>query len=145
MKKFKRSSYSLEERDKSTALEYGKAIIFSFLMFVINGFLVTLIASLCLFNLNDPQKVSEIAGKACLYIACIGSGLILSKRLRQKNVLASFVLSVVILTFIFLISLFVPGTANSVLWLIFIPIATIIGSLLGVKREKTKHRKRRHK
>lgn len=120
-------------------------VIFTGIFCIISAILL-LIVSLMLFNAEDPSLFLDVAGKGTLFAASVICSFLLSKKVCQRYIPIGLTLGIMITLLIFLISVIFKGdsTNSSQIWLLFIPVITVIGSLLGIKKEK-KQRHKRHK
>lgn len=113
------------------------------ILFCIIGFLITLIASYFLYKTKDPTSLSQIAGISSLFIAVFLTSFIQSKVNKQYYFFSSLILGILIFSFTFILSLVVPNNefqATNLIWRLLIPVFSVLGGALGIKRE-TKKRK----
>ena len=133
---------SQNKESQSVIHIFKYCFLFTLLFFVISATIIT-ISSLFLFNTNDPTKFLSISLKATLYFSVLLCSIALSKKLQCSYIFSGLVFGCMIFVIFFIISFF-SSTENSIIWMILIPAFSIIGSLLGVKRNIKPH-KRRHK
>ena len=116
------------------------------LIFFIMSMLLLFILSLTFVNFADSTTYLNLIGKLTLYLSSFLCSFLLSKRIRENYIYSGILLGALITSLIFILSLMYPeSTTNSVIWLLLIPVSTLLGSLLGKKRniKKHKHRVRR--
>ncbi len=117
-----------------------KKCLFFTLIFAIICIALTLILSLVFYNTSDPTSKISLISLICLYLSAFISSFILSKTLPFANVLGGLLLGAMIFTVILLGSFLVDGESN-ILLRAFIPLVTVIGSFLGIKRSDGKRKK----
>jgi len=142
MKKNKHRSQNNEEIGLFTIVK--RCLIFSPL-FLIIALAFLLILSLIFIRIEDSTAYVGLIGKLSLYSSAFICSFLLSRKNKQDYLFSGIFLGAILTFIIFTISLFYPGrTANTVIWLLFIPLSTLIGGLLGKKRivRNFKHRKR---
>ena len=127
-----------EEISLATILK--RSIKFSLLFFLF-AITMLLVLSLICVRLEDPSAWITIIGKLSLFLSAMICGFLLSRKNKQSYFLSGILLGGLITGLIFIASLIYPdSTQNSILWLLLIPISTILGSLLGIKRNFKKHK-----
>ena len=115
------------------------------LLFFLIGVFTLAIASFILLRTNNPVKYIDISSTICLYASSLISGFAYAKKQGRYNIKIGLLLGITISLLLFIISLFLKekNSSNYILYYIFIPIFTTLGSILGIKRER-KVRKRKH-
>ena len=116
------------------------SLIFTFIFCAISAVLL-LVVSLIFFNTNDPSKYANVLGKSTLFASSLLCGFLLSKKVGKRYIPLGFTLGITISLLIFLLSVISNNdvASNSQLWLLLTPVVTVLGSVLGIKREK-KHK-----
>ncbi len=143
MNKFKRTPVSASET--STIAITKMCLAFS-LVFLITASVLLLISSAIFMNFDDPIYWSSIMGKIVLYVSALISSFLLSKKNGQCYIFSGILLGAMITGIIFLLSLAYPNsTNNSILWILLVPITTLLGSILGIKRQGKPKRYKRHR
>ncbi len=132
-----------QSNDDKSLLQIVKYCSIFTLFFFISSFLILLFVSLFLFNTSDPSKYLGIASKAILYSSVFACSIALTKKLKQSYLLSGLIFGCMIDALFFIISL-IYGGDRMLAWYILIPIFSILGGLLGIKKE-SKPRKRRHR
>ena len=101
-----------------------------------------LIVALIFYNTNDPSQYANVLGKATLFTSSLLCSFLLSKKIGRRYIPLGFTLGIMISLLIFLVSVFLnnDGASSTHLWLFLTPVVTVLGSVLGIKREK----KQRH-
>lgn len=124
-----------------------KLVLSTLFIFCIISFAFLLISSFLTYRLENPTAWSRPVGRVALYVSALFSGIILSKRAKQKYVPSSMLLGALILVLVFVFSLIFTGDseANNVLWLLLILPCTLTGGLLGIKRNKSHHKHKRNR
>ena len=116
-----------------------RCLIFT-LIFCIVSIIVTAIISLLFFNFKDPGAKVLVASLISLYLSSFVSGFILSKVNGQKYFAGGLLLGCMTMILTFIIACFISIEATfsftSIIWRLLIPVFCILGSLLGVRREK---------
>jgi putative membrane protein (TIGR04086 family) len=109
------------------------------------GAIVTLLLSLIFFNLPDPTSKIKIVSLLSLYITIFISGFVLSKIIKQKYFISGLILGVMIfvinLAFSFILK--VELNASDYIWKLLIPVVCILGSMVGIKKERKSYRNKR--
>ena len=71
-----------------------------------------------------------------LYILSFVFSIFLSRKNGQGYIFSGLLFGAIITTVIFVLSLIYPNsTNNTVIWILLVPVTTILGSLLGMKRQ----------
>ena len=143
MNKFKRTPVSASET--STIAITKMCLAFSLVFLIISSVLL-LIFSAIFLNFEDPIKLSSYMGKIALYASALLSSFLLSKKIGQSYIFSGILFGALITSIIFLFSLAYPNsTNNSTLWILLVPITTLLGSILGIKRQGKPKRHKRHR
>lgn len=143
MKKFKRRQQNSDEIGLLVIIK--RCLFFSFLFFAV-AIALLLIFSTAFIRTEDPSAYLTIAGKLSLYIASLLCSFLLSKKNGQNYFFSGIILGAMITALIFIASLIYPSsTSNSVIWLLLIPITTVLGGLIGKKRDSTKIKHRKYR
>lgn len=112
--------------------------IFTLVFFAI-AIALLLALSLIFIRLENSTDYIVLTGKLSLYLSAFLSSILLARKSNQDTVFSGFLMGGMITGLIFLISLVYPqSTENSVIWLIIIPVTTVLGSIIGRKRNKKK-------
>lgn len=145
MKKFKKSFNRTEEEKNTTLFNVIKSSLLFTVIFYFIGIILVLATSVVAYRSSDPSKYIEYLGKICLFVSALISGFMMAKKQGQKYILNGLILGSFILSSIFITSLFSDSDIiqNNLIWYILIPMSTVLGNILGIKREKNKHRKRK--
>lgn len=124
---------------------YAKNILLLLLLFFVVSIVLMLASSAILFNTSDPASLAMPVGKGILGASSLICGFILSRRVGKLYVPLGAALGLAITLLVFVISLFIPNNNGvSVLWYGMIILATLVGSIIGIKRErKPKHKRRK--
>ena len=123
-----------------------KNVLIFFLVFIVISFALTLLLSLIFYNLPNPTAFVNVVSTATLLISSLISAFLLSKKTKEKYLLGGLFLGLIITIIIFIGSLFTDTKILSLEFLIklLIPVFTVLGAFLGIKRErKNKHKKHR--
>ena len=123
-----------------------KNVLIFFLVFIAISFALTLLLSLIFYNLPNPTAFVNVVSTATLLISSLISAFLLSKKTKEKYLLGGLFLGLIITIIIFIGSLFTDTKILSFEFLIklLIPVFTVLGAFLGIKRErKNKHKKHR--
>ena len=143
MNKIKRSLSSTDETSTLTVTK--RCLAFSFI-FLILSVILLLVFSAIFLNTSDPVRWSSIIGRLVLYFSAFICSFFLSKKNGQSYVFSGILLGAIITGIIFAASLLYPSNTNSsVIWIILIPIATLLGSVLAIKRQKKAKRRKHHR
>lgn len=119
--------------------------IYTLVFFAISLSLLFLF-SFIFVRLDDPTAWIGIIGKFSLYAPSVLCGFLLARKNSQSHLLCGLLLGALITGIIFVISLLYEGsTDNSVVWLILLPMSTILGSLLCKVRKPTSHKRKRRR
>lgn len=143
MSKFKHNNTVNE--DASLFLIIKRCFLFTIIFFMLS-FSLLLILSLVFMRTKDPNAWVNIIGKFTLYFSAFLCSFLLSRKNKQSYVLSGLILGAIVTFIIFVISLFYPNsTNNSVLWTALIPFATLLGSVLAIKRHSSPRKRRKHR
>ena len=127
-------------------LNFKKLILRSFLFticFLLIGLSTVLILSFFAYKTKDSTSLLKICGIISLFLSTIITSFIQSKVNKQYYLLGGIILGIMIFVVLTIFSLIVTNgniTANSIFYKSLIPAFSVIGSMLGVKKER-KHRK----
>ena len=143
MNKFKHTKTINSELSATVLIK--RCLTFS-LLFSLIATTLLLVSSAAFMSLDDPTHWSNLIGKVVLYVSAIITSFFLSKKNGQGYIFSGIVLGAIITSIIFLISLIYPDSiSNSILWILLIPVSTILGSVLGIKRQGKLKMHRHHK
>ena len=115
-----------------------RSILFS-ICFLFIGFFSNLIFSFFAYKMKDPTSLLQICGIISLFLSVIITSYTQSKINKQYYFLSGIILGIIILVMLFVISLIISNgniTSNSILLKSLIPAFSVIGSMLGVKKER---------
>lgn len=142
------SKKRLKQRKESKELSFFsliKSCLAFLLVFVGICITITIIASIFFYQSLNPTKMIDLISIGSLFLSAFISAFLLSKRNGQKYILGGLLLGGMIFILLFIGAL-MNGTqifsAEFALKLA-IPAVCVIGSLLGIKREKKLKRKHR--
>ena len=134
-------SYS-HNNENSTFLQILRQHLkFTFLFFIMS-ILFILVVSIFLFNTNNPTKYINLALNIVMCLSVFICSLLLSKCLNEKIILNCLIYGIIITAIFFVLSLIFNGDKSIVSYGL-IPIFSIAGGVIGIKRER-KRKKRRH-
>ena len=133
---------SQNNENQSILQIFKYCFLFTLLFFAISITIITIL-SLFLFNTNDPTKFLSLSLRITLYFSILVCSFALSKKLQYSYIFAGLIFGCMVFVIFFIISLF-STTESSIIWMILIPAFSIIGSILGMKRNIKPH-KRRHR
>jgi putative membrane protein (TIGR04086 family) len=134
------------ETESLSFLGLTKNVLIFFLVFVGISIVFTLLASIVFYNLPNPTAFVDLVATASLFISSLISAFLLSKKIKEKYLLGGLFLGLIITIIIFIGSLFTDTKILSFEFLIklLIPVFTLLGAFLGIKRErKNKHKRHR--
>ncbi len=141
----KRKKNKVLNKNEQAELSFSRLLkkcLFFTLIFAIICIAITLILSLVFYNTSDPTSKISLISLVCLYLSAFISSFILSRTLPFANVLGGLILGAMIFLVILLGSFLVDGDSN-ILLRAFLPLVTVIGSFLGIKRSDDKRKKRK--
>ena len=120
-------------------------LFYTLLFFTLAAF-VMLVLSFIFFKLENPNKWANLIGKISLYLPALLCGLINSRKSRQSYFLGNFLLGLTFTIIVFFISILYPeNTAQPIVWYLLIPLITVLGGLLGIKRQTKARKRKRHR
>lgn len=143
MKKINAHSESVEDTNLFTLIK--RCLLFS-AIFLALSLLLLFFFSLIFIKLEDSTAYLSLIGKGSLYISALVCSFILSRINGSNRLFSGIILGAILTGLIFILSLIYPDNSqNSIIWLLLIPIITILGSIISKKRalKPSKHRKRR--
>ena len=114
--------------------------------FLIVGFLFNLILSFFMYKTNDPTSLLQFGGIASLFLSTLVVSFIQSKTNQQYYLLGGIFLGIIIFVITVVVSLIISSgniSTNSLLLKSLIPAFSVIGSMLGIKKERS--RKKLHR
>ena len=134
------------EAQSLSFLGLTKNVLIFFLVFIGISIVLTILLSLIFYNLPNPTAFVDVVGSASLFISSLISAFLLSKKTKEKCLLGGLFLGLIIVSIIFIGSLFTDTKILSLEFIIklLIPVFTVLGAFLGIKREK-KIKRRRHR
>ena len=135
LKKKKRFNLNKELNFKRLMLQ---SVLFS-ICFLFIGFFFNLIFSFFAYKMKDPTSLLQICGIISLFLSVLITSYTQSKINKQYYFLSGMILGIIILVMLFVISLIISNgniTSNSILLKSLIPAFSVIGSMLGVKKER---------
>ena len=141
-KKKKRLNFNKELNFKKLFI---RCLLFG-VIFLILGLITNLLLSFVLYRTKDPTSLLELGGIISLFSSSIIIGYIQSRINKQYYLLGGIVLGIIIFIFTVIVTLILSNgniTTNNVLLKALIPAFSVIGSMLGIKRERK--RKKHHK
>ena len=138
----KRRNHSDTESNKSPVSFMKKYVLLCILFFGISILLALLLSSF-FYNTENPTAKIRLISLISIYVSSFLCGIILSKTVENKNLIYGTIYGLIIFLIVFSISLFLKNDQHSVLYHVFLPIASAIGAICGKKREK-KHKHRRY-
>ena len=105
----------------------------------------TLIISAIFYNLPDPTRKIHIASLLAMYLSAFFSGLFLSIVNNQKYLAGGFILGTILFIIDLILSLCFNDSHTIVdyIYKLLISVVCILGSMLGIRKEKKSFRKRR--
>lgn len=119
--------------------------IFSLVFFAI-AIALLLALSLIFIKFENSTDYISLTGKLSLYLSAFLSSILLARKSNQDTAFPGFLFGSMITGLIFLASLVYPqSTQNSVIWLIIIPVTTVLGSIIGKKRNKKKFKYKQYR
>ena len=117
--------------------------------FYIFAIILILASSLFAYKSENSFEIMNVISKASLIFSALISGLIISMKNGNKQILSGLVLGVTIIFTFFIISLFTKSDSgqSTILWYGITLTACTAGSILGIytKTNKPKRRKHKHK
>lgn len=134
---------AFQNDENKSILQILKYCIIFTLFFFASSLLIVLLASLALFNTDDPSKYLSIVLKIVLYFSVFICSLALVKKLKQSYFISGLIFGCIIAILLFILSK-ASGDGSLLIWYALIPVFSVFGALSGIKRE-TKRGKRRHK
>ena len=118
--------------------------LFLIVFFLISFFLL-LITSLVLFNTESSLTILEYVAKVVLLFSSSLSGFLLSKKNKQRYLPCGATLGFFIVVLLMLLSIFLGQFDNLFsIWYLIIIFSTVLGSMLGIKRDSRKKTRRKH-
>ena len=106
--------------------------------------LIALVASIILYNTNDPTSKIPIAGIASMYLSVLLSSFLMAKKNKSRYLLGGILLGTFVLLSSAMISLSIGENGNDgLIYKLLIPVFSLLGSIIGIKREKARKRRRK--
>ena len=135
---------SAKNIDLTTGNLFKRCLVFAGASLLISA-VVTIIISSIFYKLPDPTSKIHIASLLSMYISALISGFILSKINKQKYLASGFILGMILFLLNFILSLVFNKDLSvySIVWKILIIVVCVLGSALGVKKERKSFRKNR--
>ena len=145
MKKFEKYESDNIAEENSLPKVVKISLVFTLIFYAIS-FLALLFSSFFLYRATDPISYITPQCIGVFIFSTVLCGFLISKKLQEKYILTGLVLGITIAISFFILSLILYGITNQQIILIFSPLLTLIGSLLGKKRaSKPRHRHRRRR
>jgi len=145
MRKLKKRQ--VNEKTEITYLYLLKRCLLFTLIFMIIGFLCTVISGAVFYRFDDPTSMITPAGYIALYCSVIISAIFFTRGLKSRKLIGGAFFGVIIFVITYLISLIVGqkenGASELILRSLIILICIIISALPGVLKGKSK-KPRRH-
>ena len=134
-----------KENEDFTFFSLFKSCLLFFAIFLVLCILCSVTFSLVFYQTINPDKMLDLASIASLYISAFLSAFLMSKKNGQKYILGGTILGIMILFVLVIGSFFTDTKIISAEFLLkaVIPFVCILGSVLGIKREKKVKRKHR--
>ncbi|MBQ8545925.1 MAG: TIGR04086 family membrane protein [Clostridia bacterium] len=134
-----------KENEEFTLFSLFKSCLLFFAVFLALCILFSVAFSLIFYQTLNPDKMLDLASVLSLYISAFISAFLLSKKNGQKYILGGTILGLMILLVLVVGSFFTDTKIISAEFLLkaVIPFVCILGSVLGIKREKKIKRKHR--
>lgn len=133
-----------KENEEFTLFSLFKSCLLFFVVFLALCILFSGVFSLIFYQTLNPDKMLDLASIMSLYISAFLAAFLLSKKNGQKYILGGTILGLMILLVLFVGAFFTDTKIISAEFLLkaVIPFVCILGSVLGIKREKKIKRKR---
>lgn len=146
MNKLRRKHEIKNSKTSSNLLEMIISSSLFTLLFCIIGLIMLALATIILLKFDNPIKYIDLASLFSLYSSSLITGFVFAKKYGKKYVTIGLMLGLMIFALIFIISIFFKEdvTRHRALYRVLIPVFTIFGSILGIKREK-RSKKRKHR
>ena len=142
MSKYK--NHDFENKDLSFKKLLKRCLIV-LLASILIGILITLLFSLVFYNLPDPTSRINIASLLSMYFTVFISGFILSRVNKQKYFIGSLILGLMLFAINIILSIILKDELSTTdyIWKLLIPVFCILGSMIGIKKERKSYRKKR--
>ena len=143
MKKFCNRSEANDEISPFALLK--RCLLFCVISFIFS-LLLLFVLSFIFIRFEDSTSYVSMIGKLSLYTSAFLCSIILARKNGSNHLFSGILLGGMITATVFIISLIYPGsTENSIIWLLLIPVSTLLGSFIGKKRTSKafKHKRRR--
>ncbi len=113
---------------------------------VVLSLLITLLFSAIFYNLPDPTSRINTASLFSMYVTVFVSGIILSKVNKQKYLAGGIILGIMLLIINLVLSFIFNKdiSTSDYIWKLLIPVFCVLGSMLGIKKERKRHFKKRY-
>ncbi len=122
-----------------------RCLVFS-ILFLFVGLVVCLIMSFIMYKFKDNTSIINIGSIASLFITVMATGFMQSRFNGKYYLLGSMILGVFIFLITIVITLILSNgsiNANGILIKALIPAFSVLGGMLGIKKEKKRKRKHR--
>ena len=135
-----------KENEEFAFFSLFKSCLLFFAVFLGMCILFSTVFSLIFYQTLNPDKMLDLASLASLYISAFLSAFLLSKKNGQKYILGGTILGLMILFVLITGAFFTDTKIISAEFLLkaVIPFVCILGSVLGIKREKKIKRKHKY-
>jgi putative membrane protein (TIGR04086 family) len=132
-----------EQNDISLLYILKQSLIF-IPLFLLIGFVLSLITALIFFKSEDPTSKIKMASIISLYGSAFICSLFFTKKLGDRNVLAGFIYSLLLFIIVYAVSLILNGGSGILIKLGIIGVSLIAG-MITKKRvtKKIKHKRLR--
>ena len=124
---------------------FKRCLAFS-ILFLFIGLFVCLIMSFIIYKFKDNTSLINIGSIASLFISVMATAFIQSKYNGKYYLLGSITLGILIFLVTIIIALILNSgsiTTNNILVKSLIPAFSVLGGMLGIKKEKARKRKHR--
>lgn len=119
-----------------------RCLVFSGIFFLLTALLVLLL-SLIFYNTENPGSIVLFVATASMYLSALISSFALSKFNGGLYLWGGLILGAMVLAVILIASIFIKVENHNIFLQLAIPAITVLGALLGKKREKRNKHKRR--
>ena len=110
-------------------------VLFCFIFFVF-AIIFSILLSLFFFRTENPTSKIRLISLVSIYFSSFICGILIARKAKEKLIVLSLVLGFILFSLLFTASLFIRNSENSIYFHLLIPIFTVIGALIGRKREK---------
>ena len=134
---------SNEQNDASLMYILKESLIF-IPLFLLIGFVLSLITALIFFKSADPTSKIKMASIISLYGSAFICSLFFTKKLGDRNVLAGFIYSLLIFILVYAVSLIINGGSGILIKLGIIGVSVMAGFITRKRtNKKLKHKRLR--